>query len=208
MADERKRIVQAGYDAIAERFLAWIDDIEGDPRLRFLDEFMRRLPDGACVLDLGCGAGVPCTKLLAKRFQVTGVDVSQAQLCLARNLVPGIELVHADMTELQFPEAMFDGITAFYCVSHVPREEQGALYRRVAGWLTPGGLFLASLGIGDSDPWVGGWLGVPMFFSSFDPDTNRRLLAQAGLTLFIDEVVTMREPEGEATFQWVLARKR
>ena len=78
----------------------------------------------------------------------------------------------------------------------------------MAGWLTPGGLFLASLGLGDSDDWVGGWLGVPMFFSSFDAGTNRRLLAEAELTLVIDEVVTMLEPEGEATFQWVLARKR
>ena len=69
MADDpRKRTVQAGYDAMAEHYLAWGGEIEGDPRHRFLHEFARRLPDGARVLDLGCGAGIPSTKQLAERF--------------------------------------------------------------------------------------------------------------------------------------------
>jgi hypothetical protein len=46
-----------------------------------------------------------------------------------------------------------------------------------------------------------------MFFSSYDADTNRRLLEAAGLALVLDEVVSMREPEGEAAFLWVLAKK-
>jgi hypothetical protein len=45
-----------------------------------------------------------------------------------------------------------------------------------------------------------------MFFSAFDADTNRRLLRDAGFRLELDEVVTMREPEGEVAFLWVLAR--
>jgi hypothetical protein len=45
-----------------------------------------------------------------------------------------------------------------------------------------------------------------MFFSSYDADTNRRLLQDAGLTLVLDEVVTMKEPEGEVAFLWVLAQ--
>jgi hypothetical protein len=48
---------------------------------------------------------------------------------------------------------------------------------------------------------------VEMFFSGFDADTNRRLLSEAGFELVLDEVVTMREPEGDATFLWVLAQR-
>lgn len=51
------------------------------------------------------------------------------------------------------------------------------------------------------------WLGAPMFFSSHDARTNRRLLAEAGLAVLADETVTMQEPEGPATFQWVIAAK-
>jgi hypothetical protein len=54
--DPRKRVVQLGYDTIAERYLTWGGHVEGDPRDRFLGEFVRRLADGARVLDLGCAA--------------------------------------------------------------------------------------------------------------------------------------------------------
>ncbi len=33
------------------------------------------------------------------------------------------------------------------------------------------------------------------------------MLGEAGFELLRDEVVTIREPEGDATFQWVLARR-
>ncbi len=45
-----------------------------------------------------------------------------------------------------------------------------------------------------------------MFFSSHAPAENRRLLEAAGFTLVVDEPVTMHEPEGPATFHWVLGQ--
>lgn len=54
---------------------------------------------------------------------------------------------------------------------------------------------------------VDDWLGVPMYFGSHDAPTNRRLLEKAGFVLLIDDVVTMSEPEGQATFHWVIAKK-
>ena len=47
---------------------------------------------------------------------------------------------------------------------------------------------------------------MPMFFSSHGADENLRLLAEAGLDVLRAEPVTMREPEGEATFLWVMCR--
>lgn len=63
---------------MAERHLAWISRIKGDPRERFLRELIVRLPPGASLLDLGCGAGVPGTERLAEGFDVTGVDTQRA----------------------------------------------------------------------------------------------------------------------------------
>lgn len=207
MADPRKRAVQLGYDAIAEHYLNWGRQVQGDPRERFLEEFARRLADGARVLDLGCGAGIPSTKALAERFKVTAVDISQEQLLRAQANIPRATFIHSDLAELDFPDESFDGITAFYSISHTPRDEHKALFDRVARWLRPGGLFLASLGAGDLPDWTGKWLGVEMFFSSHDAATNRQLLADTGLNLVIDEVVSMNEPEGEVSFLWVLAEK-
>lgn len=207
MSDREKKIVQKAYDEIAERYLSWAARVENDQRDRFFAELADRLPDGARVLDLGCGAGIPSTRLLAERFEVVGVDISEAQLGLARKNVPKATFIRGDFSELEFADGSFDGITAFYSISHVPRDEHARLFTRVAGWLKPGGLFLATLGAEESAGWTGEWLGVSMFFSSYEANENRRLLRGAGLSLALDEVVAMREPEGEATFLWVLAQK-
>jgi len=204
---DARRIVESGYDSSAERYLEWSARIADDPRLRFLAELTDRLEDGSGVLDLGCGAGVPCTALLAKRYDVLGVDLSAAQLDLARENVPGARFEQGDMTAVSFPDGGFDAVTAFYSVLHVPRDEQGALFTRIARWLRPGGWFLAALGCSELDGVEDDWLGTPMFFSSHAPAVNRRLLEAAGFTLEVDEPVTMHEPDGPATFHWVLARR-
>lgn len=207
MRREPSDIVEAGYDLVADRHLAWINEIRGDPRLRFVRDLRARLAERPTILDLGCGAGVPCTALLAEHADVVGVDVSARQLQLARHHVPGARFVKADMATVDFPALSFDAVTAFYSVAHVPRERHGELFGRVASWLRPGGHFLASLGCGSTDGAVEDWLGAPMFFSSHDAPTNLRLLLAAGLDVVVDEIVTMEEPEGAVTFQWVIAVK-
>ena len=67
--------------------------------------------------------------------------------------------------------------------------------------------FLASLGSTDSPDWTGKWLGVPMFFSSYDAAMNRGLVESAGFVPLHAEVVTMTEPDGEVAFLWMLAQK-
>jgi hypothetical protein len=47
-----------------------------------------------------------------------------------------------------------------------------------------------------------------MFFASFDPETNRDLLADAGFELVQERVITHDEPgHGPVSFMWVLARR-
>ena len=207
MSDPRKETVRAGYDQMATEFAEWGARVEGDPRDRFLTELMQLLPVGGSVLDLGCGAGVPSTRTLAETFAVVGADISDVQIGLARRNVPKATFIRGDVLELAFPDATFDGVAAFlYAISHIPREEHSRVFELVKRWLRPGGVFLASLGIGDVPEWTGDWLGVPMFFSSHDADTNRRLLAESGLCIVHAEVVTMREPEGDVSFLWVICR--
>jgi ubiquinone/menaquinone biosynthesis C-methylase UbiE len=207
MADRRKRIVATAYDRIAGRYREWAGTVAADPRDRFVARFARELDPGARVLDLGCGAGLPSTLELARRFRVTGVDISAAQVELARRNLPDTEFVQADVTEVEFDEASFDGVVALYTISHVPREQHATLFASVYRWLTPGGLFLATLGAADSPDWFGPWLDDEMFFSSYDAEENRRVLRAAGFELLLDDVLATAEPEGDVNFLWVIARK-
>ena len=207
MTDPRTRVVERGYDAISDRFLEWRDRIVDDPRRAWSDELTSRLVDGARILELGCGAGVPDTLLLAERFRVTGVDISEEQISRARANVPDADFIKADFTALELEQAEFDAVAAFYSFNHVPRDLLAGLLESIHSWLVPGGLLLAAFGTSDTESWMGGWLGATMFFSSFPPDTTRRMLSDAGFELLRDELAPMQEPEGEVAFHWVLARR-
>ena len=207
MSDPRTQLVGAGYDAMADTWEAWKERITGDPRAEWCDELVTRLAKGARVVELGCGGGAAGTARLAQRFQLTGVDLSEEQLRRARERVPAADFLHADFTEIEFVPGSVDAVAAFYSFNHVPRDLLAGLYARVHGWLVPGGLFLTALGTSDTENWTGDFLGAPSYFSSFPPEVNSRMLSEAGFELVRDEVVTIREPEGDATFQWVLARR-
>jgi cyclopropane fatty-acyl-phospholipid synthase-like methyltransferase len=207
VSDPRVEIVASGYDLIADRFAAWRDRITDDPRRLWAGELASRLADGARVLELGCGAGVPDTKLLAERFRVTGVDASAEQIRRARANVPEAEFMQGDFTAIQFDPGSFEAIAAFYSFNHVPRELLAALFARIHGWLVPGGYLLAALGAHDTPDWTGAFLGTTMFFSGYEPETNRRLLDEAGFERLLDDVVTIQEPDAPAEFPWVLARR-
>ncbi len=209
MTDERTALVGAGYDEIADHFIEWSGRIEGDERQRWRLELIERLSDGARILELGCGAGVADTKLLAERFRVTGVDISEAQIARARDNVPYAEFIQADFTQLDVPAGSFDAVAAFYSFNHVSRELLPGLLARIHTWLAAGGLFLTAFATSDTASWTGEWLGTQMFFSSYPPETNRLLLAEAGFDVILDELMTMIEPEpdGEGQWQWVLAHR-
>ncbi len=207
-ADRAKRVVEQGYDHVAERHYHWAAGVRQEERLRYTRELLDRLPSGARVLELGCGQGVPTTHLLAERFSVTGVDISANQLELARREVPGATFIHADMASVSFPPESFDGVAAFYSLFHVPREEHAALLARLAGWLCPGGLLVATMGARDNPSDIADdWLGAPMYWSQWDAATNRQLVEQAGLRIISAREETADEDGALITFLWVVAEK-
>ena len=83
-----KDIVKVGYDKVSFTYRG--DSLDENYReyQSWLDELSSLLDDGVSVLDLGCGCGIPTTKLLADTFKVTGVDISKVQIRRARKLVP------------------------------------------------------------------------------------------------------------------------
>ena len=204
--DPRTQIVSDGYDAMGETFAAWRERIVGDPRREWKDELVARIEDGARVLELGCGSGSPETRRLAQRFALTGVDISPRQVERARAAIPDAEFLCADFTELELPEDSFDAVASFYVFNHVPRDLLAPLLGHIHAWLTPDGRLLTVFGVSDMEGWTGEWLGAQTFFSSFPAEVNSRIVREAGFTIELDEVITVDEPEGPVSFQWVLAQ--
>jgi cyclopropane fatty-acyl-phospholipid synthase-like methyltransferase len=210
LTDPHWELVERGYDRVAESYLA-TKDPEDPLALSALEDLARDLRPGDPVLDLGCGAGVPATRWLADRgFEVTGVDLSERQLDLARGLVPEATFLKADMTELDFGPGSFAAVVALHSIIHVPREDHPALLENIHRWLPPGGLFLAILTVTDFDgedrDWEG-W-GAPMRWSHYDARTNKGMLREAGFDVVHAEPRTGGGTgDEEETWLWVLARK-
>ena len=140
-----KKIIEDGYDRVADRYGTWSAGIRIEERARYMSILLERLKEDAEVLELGCGDGLPTTRQLAERFTVTGVDISSKLLSLAQRNVPTGKFIHADMTELEFESESFDAVVAFYSLIHVPRNELPLLLTSIEKWLRPSGLFVATM---------------------------------------------------------------
>jgi len=200
-----KKTVREGYNAIADRYLA--ERTRDSEDVRLLNELIERLPANAKVLDAGCGAGIPISHMLRERFQVTGVDFSEAQVELAKKNVPNAQFLCEDMTKLGFPDNTFAGITSYYAIIHIPREEHQALFMNFYRMLKPGGFALLCLGaehlIDDIDE---NYLGTRMYWSHYDTDTYLKMLKECGFAIIWSKHVTDATCEG-AGHLFVLAQK-
>ena len=203
-----KRVVEAGYDRVAGAYAAWSAAIFSPERDRVTRLLIDELPAGAPVLELGCGNGEPVTRRLAERFAVTAVDISSEQLARARQAAPGATFILSDMMALDFPGESFAAAVALYSLIHLPCEEHPAMLRRVHAWLRPGGLFVFNSATTDAyRGYEEDWLGAPMFWSHYGPETTRRLALDAGFELLSQRVELINEGHGATGWVWWVARK-
>ena len=204
-----KELVCASYDTMHGRYADWAGRGTARRQRYLLRAARLGLLKPGDALDLGCGTGRHATAALAGAgFRVTGLDMSARSIEVARREVPSVRFLVGDMATATFPAGSFDLVTAFYSIIHLPREEHGELLRQVAAWLRPGGGLIASLGTSCGDAYEEDWLGVPMYWSSWDHRTNRRLIIEAGLEILADTVETTLEDGQPVAFQWVIACKR
>ncbi len=175
-----KRLVAEGYNTCAEAYEnARRNTVH--PEIRWLKN---RLPNRAYVLDVGCGSGLPVTRELAKRFVVTGVDISAEQIRRARENVRHAEFIHSDIMALEFPAASFNAVVALYAIFHLPRREHERLFRNLHRWLKPGGCLLATLTHETEEDYTeDNFFGVEMYWSNYGMPEYRILLAEAGFEI-------------------------
>jgi SAM-dependent methyltransferase len=206
MPQQQKEIVRAGYNKASYAYRA--DDTPDDygDYAAWAAILADRLPERSPVLDIGCGCGLPVTRILAERFEVTGVDISEVQIDRAKKLVPAARFLSGDIFEQSFPPESFAAIVSFYAIIHMPLAEHPELFRRIAHWLRPSGYLLAIVSF---EEWTGedeSYHGVPggrMCWSHADEATNVGWIEEAGLHV----IWTVFVPEDDSGHTLVLAQK-
>ena len=89
------------------------------------------------VLDVACGTGDMAVSLVERGCTVTGVDISEEMLAIARQKAPIVTFMIADAEHLPFPDASFDAVTCAFGVRNFVHLEQGL--HEMLRVLKPGG---------------------------------------------------------------------
>src|SRR5947207_10424214 len=125
---------RARYDDVAE----WYDAEFATTHLGVSarEVVLRLLGEGpGRLLDLGCGGGAHAVAFAERGWTVTGVDISSAQLELAR--ARGIEVLEVDAAALPLEDESFDAVVSMF--THTDVADFAAVMRETARVLRPAG---------------------------------------------------------------------
>jgi hypothetical protein len=119
-------------------------------------EVLRRHAEiaGSDVLDVGCGQGGLTRELAALGARVTGIEVSEEQLAVARAADDGAlatRYLVGRAEAIPLPDESFDLVVFRASLHHVAPEQMSAALREAARVLRPGGLVYAAEPLAEGD---------------------------------------------------------
>ncbi|ASY46683.1 SAM-dependent methyltransferase (plasmid) [Sphingobium xenophagum] len=132
----------AGWDAVAERFMA----IRSEIGVTLVRSWARdSLPSSAAILDIGCGSGVPIAQALVDDgFSVWGIDASPSLISAYRRQLPDMPAACEPVQNSDFFGRTFVGAVSIGLVFLLHAADQRKLLSNAASVLEPGGRFLFS----------------------------------------------------------------
>jgi SAM-dependent methyltransferase len=128
------------YEANAKAYAASTVSLDVE-HLR--QKFLRWVPGGGLILDVGCGSGRDARRFLDLGFQVEARDWSASMAEEAARLL-GSPVVVEDVRELR-DVGRFDGIWASAVLLHLHPREVGVVLERLARALRPNGALFVSV---------------------------------------------------------------
>tara|TARA_B100000315_G_scaffold3596_1_gene3532 strand:- start:43 stop:636 length:594 start_codon:yes stop_codon:yes gene_type:complete len=127
------------YNINAEKFYNNTVDIE---LKNFYVKFLKYIPDGGKILDLGCGSGRDSLYFLQKGYDVTAVDASEEMVKLSSELTKN-KTLYLRIQDIDF-QNQFDGIWACASLLHIDKTLTESVYNILCNALIDGGVLYAS----------------------------------------------------------------
>ena len=186
------------YDAKAEEYA---NLTATDAEIKSLTAFVNDLPQGARVLDLGCGPGANAADMVKLGCKVDAVDASAEMVARAakHDGVVAWQRVFEDLDA----EAEYDGVWANFSLLHAPKDNMPAHLERIAKALKPQGIFHIGmkLGSGEKRDRIG------RRYSYYEEDELRGLLQAAGFQV-IEAVTGEAKGLDGLVAPWITLRTR
>jgi len=164
--------------------------------------FMKELPAGAAILDLGCGSGRDSRYFLSQGCDVTAVDGSAA-LCRQAAQLTGLDVQCMLFSEINY-SVCFDGVWACASLLHVAEDDIDAVIDRIAAALKPGGVFFTCFKQGSGEQIIDKRL-----YTYYSQETAAQLIERHPQFAVREIKITRDVMKGRETQTWinVLARK-
>ena len=138
--------------------------------------------EGGKALDVGCGAGGRFIRILKNEgFSITGIDVSEEMIKLAKNSHPEIDFIHIDISTWE-TEQKFDLIVAWDSIFHLPLEMQKPVVTKLCRILAKNGILIYTFGNAYGEH-TDIWHDDTFYYSSIGINENLRIMIDNGLTI-------------------------
>jgi len=186
------------YESEAHTFFADTVDINVTG---LLTPFTDLLPDGARVLDAGCGSGRDTLFFRQQGFRVDAFDASFA-LCGLASEYSGIQVTRQRIQEFEY-QHMFNGIWCNAVLLHVPPNEMNAVMERLRNQLRVGGVLFVSFRRGDFEERKVG----ERTFTYMDKTHLRPLIDEAGMALDRLWITNDNRPDNDTEWVNAIARR-
>lgn len=170
--------------ALYERHAAAFDRDRGKRLVEgaWLDRFRDVMPQGAAVLDLGCGSGEPVARYFVDAgHRVTGIDSSATLIGVCRSRFPAETWIAADMRDVSLSRR-FGGIIAWNSFFHLTPDDQRAMFAVFRDHAEPGAALMFTSGPKAGEA-IGSYQGEPLYHASLDTADYEALLAAHGFSV-------------------------
>ncbi len=174
------------YNTLGEKYLKDSKKLTPPERL----PFAKLLPKGGSILDVGCGGGRDAEFFAKRGLKVTGTDISDVLIKLARKQIPKATFICEDILKSKFPKNSFDGIWAQAILLHLKRNDVPKALKKFHSILKPGGMLHIRVKKGKGEEFVkeklSGW--NERFYTYFTKKEMEDMLKKAGFKIVASQI--------------------
>lgn len=193
-----KEIIKKGYDELNKTYQD--NYSENSNVYKALDLFQKYIAPNSKIVDFGCGTGIPAGRyLIAKGYEVTGVDISPEMIKLSKINVPAMHSICSDFSKLPMVDNSFDAGIALFSLLHVAKKDMLAVLKEFHRVIKQGGYLIFCVNKGDFEGYSA-LLGKKMFFACFQENELKEYLRIAKFSIILKYVDTF-EINGEVENQ-------
>lgn len=183
----------AYYNENAGTFFA--STVNADMSVQY-DLFLKHVPDGGYILDLGCGSGRDSKYFLEKGYKVEAVDGSPVLCEKASKLIgqPVRQLLFQDFDYTK----QFDAVWASASLLHIPKENILLMFDKINASLKQNGIFYVSFKNGNFEGERNGRL-----FADFTKDSFAETISESNAFELLDIQITSDVRVGRSDEKWL-----